>query len=437
MTRSIAPSIARCLAASVALLSLSACLGAGAPASSGLALSASIDRVQPFAGIVLWSDNEDAAGACKDSIQLEFSYLMFKSVSTAKDVWDWSAVDALLAETASRGHQAILRFRYEYPGEEFGLPAWIKTEPGYTVRSVTVNDGGSTLTVELPDWSCAALRNFNTDFFRRFAERYDEDPRLAFVQAGFGFWSEYHLNVDQDRVVLGQNFPSTEYQASFLTALAGFFATTPFSVSIDSAWEWGPFEARPALLDLGFGTFDDSFLCAEHETVNKGATEALGADRWQRAPRGGEFSYYTTEDQSQALSVGGPHGMSWPQAAALYRMSYVIGDGQTGYRTPAEIASAGVTAGYRFVVISAEETEAATRVTIRNDGVAPLYYDAWPSLGGVRSPTSLKGLLPGQSRSFEIDALPPAGSRDISSLFSIACDRLVAGQAIQFEASLP
>lgn len=76
-------------------------------------------------------------------------------------------------------------------------------------------------------------------------------------------------------------------------------------------------------------------------------------------------------------------------------------------------------------------------LSIRNDGVAPLYYDAWPKLGGVRSSTSFKGLLPGVSKVFPIASAPPSGNRDFTGLFSIDCDRFLPGQAIQFQASLP
>jgi len=265
---------ARLLQAAFVLLWLAACSAAGAEAneSGSLALGGSIDAVQPFCGVVLWSDNPHAAADYKTAIQLEFSYLTFDQVSKAKGVWNWSAVEAALAGAASRGHQMVLRFRYEYPGEAFGLPSWIKREAGYTARSVTVKEGGKVETVELPDWSCPALRDFNTEFFQRFAALYDSDPRLAYLQVGFGFWSEYHLNIDQERALPGQNFPSRSYQADFLSGLASHFTQTPFSISIDAANSWGPFADRPDLLKLGFGTFDDSFLCAEHEVVNEAAT---------------------------------------------------------------------------------------------------------------------------------------------------------------------
>ena len=159
-------------------------------------------------------------------------------------------------------------------------------------------------------------------------------------------------------------------------------------------------------------------------------------DRWKTAPRGGEFNYYSAHDQRQALATTGPHGIGWESAAAAYHMSYILGNDQSGYRSAARITSASLAAGYRFTILSAASEGKSTLVVIRNDGVAPLYYDAWPSLGGTRSRSSLKGLLPGESRGFDIPAAPSPGLNDITSLFYIACDRLVKGQKIQFAADL-
>ena len=58
-----------------------------------------------------------------------------------------------------------------------------------------------------------------------------------------------------------------------------------------------------------------------------------------------------------------------------------------------------------------------------NAGVAPIYFEAFPTVNGVRSQTSLKGLLPGQARQFTI----AAGGTDPA--LTIESDRLVPGAA--------
>ena len=41
-----------------------------------------------------------------------------KDVQTGMNEFDWSKFEKKLQETASRGHQAIVRFYYDYPGKK-------------------------------------------------------------------------------------------------------------------------------------------------------------------------------------------------------------------------------------------------------------------------------------------------------------------------------
>ena len=77
-------------------------------------LSASITGVQPMTGIVLWNTS---SARTKSYVQLEFSYMLYSDVCKEKDVFDWGVMDRLLADVSSRGHQAVVRFRYTYPGK--------------------------------------------------------------------------------------------------------------------------------------------------------------------------------------------------------------------------------------------------------------------------------------------------------------------------------
>jgi hypothetical protein len=67
-------------------------------------------------------------------------------------------------------------------------------------------------------------------------------------------------------------------------------------------------------------------------------------------------------------------------------------------------------------------------VTVSNGGVAPLYHDAFVAVNGVRAKASLRGLRPGETRTFDVDA---DGDK-----VTIESDRLVAGQRIEFDADL-
>jgi hypothetical protein len=384
-------------------------------------LSARITNVQPMTGIVLWETNPDASNA---PIQLEYAYVRYDQVVVEKGKYDWNAVEKLLDRIAGRKHQAVLRWHDTYVGRPTGVPAYIKALPDYretTAMSEKKKTG-------FPDFSHSVWQAFLLDFFTRFAEKYDQDRRLAFVQVGFGLWAEYHIY--DGPMKLGSTFPSLEYQEAFARHLASRFRHTPWMISVDAAGEHAPFSSNPALLDLPFGLFDDSFNHARHKEENEPNWVAFGRDRWKIAPAGGEFAFFSPKDQKEALAPRGPYGIPFADHAARFHVSFIIGDGQPRYQKADRIREAGQACGYRFRVKRFAASAKASEVEIENVGVAPIYHPAYPSANGVRAEDSLRGLLPGYSKVFRI-----ASGGKMPTL-TIECDRLVTGQRIEFEADL-
>ncbi len=380
-----------------------------------------IQNVQPMTGIVLWTTNEAVAEA---PIQLEYSYLNYSQVVREKGQYDWSVVDRLLDQVASRKHQLILRWYDTYVGKKSGIPQYIQNLADYkTTRGKSENK-----TTEFPDWSHPELQRFGLDFFSAFSDRYDRDPRIAFVQVGFGLWSEYHIY--DGPMKMGQTFPSLEYQSQFAHHLESCFRQTPWMISVDAANDWAPFTGNDKLLKLPFGMFDDSFNHAQHAEQNEPNWKALAFERWKRAPTGGEFSFFESKDQQLALAKSGPHGISFERHAAKFHISFMIGDAQPEFQKPERIREAGMACGYRFRLKRLESSTNKTVGVFQNVGIAPIYFDAFPAIDGIRSKSNLKGLLPGESIDFEI-ACGVEQSR-----LTIACDRLVDGQSIEFEADL-
>jgi len=387
-----------------------------------VALSSSITKVQPMTGIVLWSDNE---AADSDAIQLEYSYMRYDDVIIGPNKYDWSVVDRLLNQIASHNHQAVLRFYFDYPGKVSSVPAYIKALPDYD-ETKGKSEGEDTT---FCDWSNPTLQKATLDFYSEFAKRYDNDARLAFLQTGFGLWSEYHIY--DGPMQIGKTFPSAEYQATFMNHLAAVFKHTPWSVSVDAADDqWSPLAEDKALKSLPYGLFDDSFLCKQHARENAKNWAAFGDDRWIKTPAGGELSYYNNRDQKFALTEKGPNGIPFEELAKKFHISYMIGDGQTEYQSTERIKAASMSLGYRFRVTGFKSADGVSEVTITNEGIAPLYHDAFATVNGVRATVSLKGLLPGAEQTYKV----AAGSA--SPELSIASDRLVAGQEIQFNAEL-
>ena len=378
--------------------------------------------VLPLKGIVFWADEAEDRPALRDAISLEFAYMRPDEVAKAQDEYDWSAVEDVLEGAKGRAHQAILRFRYVYPGEKgadgvrgaTAVPRFIKSAKGYK-ETFAANPNGDGPTW-YADWSCAALEDFTLAFFREFAARYDKDPRLAFLEVGFGHWAEYHTC--GTKTVPGKNFPTKEFQALFMREIDRLFSATPVLVSIDAHNKsFSPLASDASLRELSFGLFDDSFMHAEHDISqgdghNERCWLAFGEDRWRRAPCGGEISYYSRRDQREFLNPAGLYGVTWREAAAKYHMTFVIAnDSLKGkFATSARLAEAARECGWNFAVVSDETSGGTRRLTVRNDGVAPAYHDLRVRAGGKTSEASLKGLLPGQARAFELPACEGAAA---------------------------
>lgn len=400
-----------------------------------ISVKSSITHVQPMTGIVLWTDSNNRQ---TDAIQLEYAYMKYSDIISRKGQYNWQSVDDLLDEVASRGHQGILRFYYVEPGDDpTTVPQYIKKSDGYN-ETQGMSEGEVTW---FPDWSFAELRAFTLDFYKRFAERYDGDPRLAFLQVGFGLWAEYHIY--SGPMTLGKTFPSKAFQADFIRHMDKVFKTLRWNISIDAAESnVGPFSDEPELLNRHLGLFDDSFLHKTHHEYNADCFKFFDyQERHKTAPMGGELSYYTYEDdpnpdldvnhdQIHALDPNGPHGIPFEQLAAQYHISYMIGNDQPKYQLMPRIEEAGMATGYKFKVTSFKASSSQSKVVVQNIGIAPIYYDAYPTVNGVRATASLKGLLQGESKEHSI----PSGGE--TPALTIECDRLVPEQTIEFEADL-
>jgi hypothetical protein len=379
----------------------------------------SLTHVQPMTGIVFWTTSDHASS---DAISLEFSYMLFNDVVTDSGVYDWEAVDKKLEAVAGRGHQAIFRFRYTYPGRETSVPDYILALDDYE-ETVGKSEGKDT---HFPDWSHPELQRFTLEFYTRFAGRYGEDPRLAFIQVGFGLWGEYHIY--SGPFELGKTFPSKAFQESFFRHLDTTLVHIPWSISIDAADDtYSPLAEDTSLLEIPFGLFDDSFMHQSHAGYNTRCWNFFDRERYRTSPAGGEFSYYTDYDQEHVLDYpDGPYGRPFEDYAKDFHITYMYGNDQPDYQSMDRIRDASMAAGYRFQIVSLKSRADSSVFGIRNYGVAPIYYDAWVAVDGIRSPVSLKLLSPGDTLYCGV----PADARDAK--ITIECDKLVEGQEIEF-----
>ena len=373
-------------------------------------------QVRPWTGMVLWHDHEDVR---TDAIAMEYSYVGYGQCA-GDEKFDWTIVEDRLSAAASRGHQSLLRFYFVYPGRKASIPPDARHQAYEPICGTS--EGKRT---EFVDWSSAWVQAWLLGFHREFAARYDNDPRLAAVQVGFGLWAEYHIYDGPSEI--GRTFPSKEYQSAFLRAMDRYYIKTPWMISVDAAdVQYSPIVGNDDLVQLHFGLFDDSFLSKGHAKHNEVNWRALRSNHPRYA--GGEISYYTDHDQRLALSKRGPHGEPFEIAAGRFNLSFMIGNDQPQYQTMRRIRKASLALGYRLAVTRRRCDGKHTELTVKNIGIAAPPHPIDVAIGDAKS-KPIGGLPPGQEiqRRFE----------QVDGDISMTSIRLVSGQTIPFDVQPP
>lgn len=283
-----------------------------------------------------------------------------------------TGLEPLLDDIASRGHHAVFRVFLDYPGMPGGprgIPQFL-IDQGLATRKHTEFGGGL-----CPDYSDPKLIEALLSFIRALGERYDGDPRIAFLTVGLvGFWGEWHTYPHDDWM------PSAADQDRILAAYDRSFDRTRILVRY-------PVPGSSTSRRIGY--HDDSFAFSTLPTASwhfLSLLRSAGAmETWKEQPIGGELRpeiqlgvWDTPRDprsEDFLRCVRETHA-SWLIAHALF-----TGLGQGARR---EAALEGARAlGYELAVTAVKlgNTEVSApleiRIRIQNRGVAPFYYD-WP-----------------------------------------------------------
>ena len=129
---------------------------------------------------------------------VEFRYLPLRALMTGENEFDWSPVEDALSQSQARHCQSTLRVFLEYPGEPIAIPQFL-IDGGLKVKRWKSDDGQ----IHTPDYEDEKLRAALRQFITAYGERYDGDPRIAWLTVGMlGLWGEWH------------NYPKEELFAS-------------------------------------------------------------------------------------------------------------------------------------------------------------------------------------------------------------------------------
>ena len=184
-----------------------------------------------------------------------------------------------------------------------------------------------------------------------------------------------------------------------------------------------PFVSQPDLLKLKFGIFDDSFHLAWEPSYNLEGWKFFGLDRYKESPMGGEILFGQKERSDYVES-------NWEKEARQFGITFMICEQWLRWISYDRLKEHSMACGYRFKINDFKANNSTSQVTVENTGVAPIYYDAYVTVNGVRSSKSLKYLQPGESAQYTVNA------GGLNPELKIECDRLVPGQIIEFEADL-
>ncbi len=376
----------------------------------------------PLKGLVPYA----GADGARFPHSMQFFYLPLSAVVRGEDTYEWTELDHKLDAITAGGRQAVFRVHLEYPGQADVIPPYLVKAGLKVHRYLNTNTAPlPAQEVATPDYEDPQLRKALAGFIAALGKRYDGDPRIGFITAGLlGTWGEWHTH-PRDEL-----FASKAVQREVMDAYEKAFAITPVLLRYPAADGHPVHEPNAA---RRFGYHDDSFAWATLDTGEKKddwyylpALRQAGPaamERWKTYPIGGEIrpeAWGKIFDESVA-----PPFQDFRRCVEETHASWLLDSGMFQEK-PSPQRHAKATAAVRRMGYDIRVTEVMfeagiIRVTLLNQGVAPFYYpwkarflvlDAAGQTVGAEtgSEHSLRGVLPGESVTWEQKLATPAGS---------------------------
>jgi len=307
---------------------------------------------------------------------VEFSYIKLSDLNTGWNQFDWGDLEWELNDVAKRGNQLMFR-PYVTWGEysDQGMP-------GYLRGDVDVREGNA-------DWNDPEMLKAAEQFIVALAEKYDGDPRIAYIEAGLvGYWGEWHTYKNESLMPTPENcrkiiswydscFNKTEISVRY--AYLGINPDDLYNIEKPEGWlntkdiglHDDSFIYKGYTLPESMGGFDYSFLTQ--------AVKVGGENSWMHAPNMGEVrpNYWDNMFNYQSdNSVDNPWDCLELSHNIILRIDNDFNDNSDEKKNWIRKM------GYDFHVSNAYYSDkvnggATIGVEIENRGVSPFYYK-WP-----------------------------------------------------------
>ena len=303
-----------------------------------------------------------------------------------------------LTEVSNRGKQSVFRIYLDYPSKKHAVPKFL-IDKGHKLISYKNNDpdnkGGLS-----PDYKDESLVKAMVASIKAMGEKYDGDPRIAFITVGYlGHWGEWHT-YPNDHLMADR-----KVQLRIIKAFHSAFKTTKFLLRYPDHID----KTMPS------GLHDDSFAFATLYNKKKDwyflsrAKKFNATELWKTQVIGGEIypplqkKLWDTKPPKNAedfLECVKQTHCSWLLNNRIFNGKWD--------KTKKERAIKGAKAlGYEFYVESFLISKNQLSVKITNTDVAPFYYK-WPievvdleSKKAFPTKWDIRNILPGKNLEFK------------------------------------
>lgn len=354
---------------------------------------------------------DEFPGVSSVYIRLAWSYL-----EPEEGKFNWAIVDTPMQKWISKGKTIAFRITTSEgsASQGFATPRWVEkagAKGPYIERRKIVEKSG----VWEPDFNDPIYLEKLDRFLAVFAERYDGNPHVAFIDVGtFGVWGEGHT-------VASSGLPySVATIKRHIDLHKKHFKRTLLVANDDFALQGRGLESLGYARDLGLGLRDDSILVnKEHPYFHA----YLAHNFWPRAPIVLESEHYGGSKNRGAWG----DGSMFLQAIEDYHASYatVHWYPRDFLKDNAELVKRiNLRLGYRLQLVEASwpsEAQVGGTITVgyswRNAGVAPCLPGGHPTLTFKDAKGGIAGVFVDEDFNVrELPVGPPEKAKAISRI---------------------
>ena len=310
-----------------------------------------------------------------DVVTICSGVMFWKDINPKEGVYDWEAIDTALKACEQAGMTYGIRIipyttstgsDDNYGIEHDFVPQWVY-DKGAKQNLATYKYGDPDVQIKVPDWSDPVYIQAYKDFSKALADKYDGDPRVEYVELrAFGNMGEWHTSE-----FIGNEMPSVEIQKDMLRYYASIFPHTMCCVLSDARGEIYDYA-----LSLGITKRNNGLIMARNAEWD--LRPAYKANLPAMADNHSTYSIMLQQDNSSYLKWTPEHFRECIEIAhlSIYALDQ---DGRASdqfYREQKPVIDEMCNRlGYNFTVTSAKRNGNQLKVTVKNTGLAPAFFN--------------------------------------------------------------